>query len=109
MQARKTGTIINISSVVQDTPRPDLAVYGATKAAVHQLSDNLRAENAEHNIRISTIAPSLIATPMLSELGYEGEQALDARGIANAILWIYEQPQAVSIRDMTYGPRCISD
>ena len=76
---------------------------------MHQLSDNLRAENAEHNIRISTVAPSLIATPMLSELGYGGGQALDTRGIANAILWIYEQPQEISIRDMTYAPTCISD
>ena len=109
MRARNTGTIINISSVDEKSVRSDIAVYSATKAAVLQLSKNLRSEYAQHNIRICTVAPSLIDTPMLKELGYDASKAIGVEHMAKAILWIYQQPQEICVRDMTYAPTSIPD
>src|SRR5579862_8728816 len=39
MQERKTGTIINVSSVADRNPRPKIATYAATKAAIRSLTE----------------------------------------------------------------------
>lgn len=52
MIERKTGTIINISSVADRHPRPQIATYAATKAAVKSLSESLRMANAKYGIRV---------------------------------------------------------
>ncbi len=44
------------------------AVYGATKAALIQLTKNLAVEWAEHGIRVNAIAPWYIRTPMVQHL-----------------------------------------
>src|SRR5262249_34717085 len=51
MRARKSGRIINISSVVGRTTFPGMGVYGATKYAVEALSDALRQEVAGFGIK----------------------------------------------------------
>jgi len=65
MRERKTGTVINISSLADRTSRPHLAVYAATKAAVKSFSESLRAANAKYGVRICNIAPAKVLTPML--------------------------------------------
>ena len=52
MRARKTGTIINVSSVADRNARPNLSTYAATKAAVKSLTESLRMANAKYGIRI---------------------------------------------------------
>lgn len=47
MQQRKTGTIINISSLADRNARPNLAVYAGAKAAVKSLSESLPTESAK--------------------------------------------------------------
>lgn len=61
MQARGSGSVINIASVAGLAPHSGLGVYGVSKAAVLMLTKTLAAELAPE-IRVNAIAPGLIET-----------------------------------------------
>lgn len=104
MRARKSGTIINISSIADRSARPQLSTYAATKAAVKSLSESLRVANAKYGIRICNFAPAKVATPMLITANIQDEQIIQAEDVAKTVLWIYEQPQAICVRDLVFAP-----
>jgi NAD(P)-dependent dehydrogenase (short-subunit alcohol dehydrogenase family) len=56
------GSIVNITSVHEHIPRPNLSVYAAAKAALGMLTKGLAIELADHNIRVNSVAPGVIAT-----------------------------------------------
>lgn len=67
---KKSGdaSVINISSVAGLTSLKTGSVYGMTKAALIQLSRNLACEWAEENIRVNSIAPWYINTPLAAQV-----------------------------------------
>jgi NADP-dependent 3-hydroxy acid dehydrogenase YdfG len=104
MRERRSGTIINISSRADRSPRPQLAVYAATKAAVKSLSESLRMANAKYGIRVCNLAPAKIMTPMLMTLNLNDNQAIQVEDFAKTVLWVYQQPQAICVRDLVLAP-----
>ncbi|MCL6414160.1 SDR family oxidoreductase [Aestuariirhabdus sp. Z084] len=112
MKARKGGTIINISSVAGRKTFPNHAAYCGTKFAVHALSENLREEVADDSVRVITIAPGAVETELLSHTssqeiidGYEQWKTgmggvIAAEDIAGAILYAYQQPQHLCVREI---------
>lgn len=67
MQANKSGTILNMSSVLGYAPSPRFFAthaYAAAKSAVIGFSTSIASYYAPHNIRINVIAPALVETPM---------------------------------------------
>ncbi|GAA4385478.1 oxidoreductase [Agromyces bauzanensis] len=62
MRARRSGTIVNISSIGGRIYEPLGAWYHATKFAVEGLSDSLRVELEPHGIRVVVIQPGAIRT-----------------------------------------------
>lgn len=54
------GHIVNISSIAAQ--RPDSGVYGATKAAVSYLTEGLRQELEDDDIRVTSLLPGVVAT-----------------------------------------------
>jgi NADP-dependent 3-hydroxy acid dehydrogenase YdfG len=113
MVERKHGTIINVSSVAGRKTFPNHVAYVGTKFAVHGLSENLREELSPHNVRVVTIAPGAVDTELLShttdeeiKTGYRawkqdmGGTVLNANDVASAIVYAYQQPQNVCIREM---------
>lgn len=110
---RKSGTIINISSVAGRKTFPNHAVYVGTKFAVHGMSENLREELSPHNVRVIVIAPGAVETELLSHTtsetikdGYQawkaemGGKVLSAEDVASAIDYAYSQPQSVCVREI---------
>jgi NAD(P)-dependent dehydrogenase (short-subunit alcohol dehydrogenase family) len=65
MQARKRGAIVNLGSVSGHVGQIDHALYGATKAAVIALCRSLAWELAQSGIRINSVSPGSVDTPML--------------------------------------------
>ncbi|HLU82697.1 MAG TPA: SDR family NAD(P)-dependent oxidoreductase [Trueperaceae bacterium] len=59
------GSIINISSVSGFRPQPSTVAYVAAKHGVNGLTKVAAMENGAHNIRVNTVAPGAIDTPML--------------------------------------------
>ncbi|HEV7737691.1 MAG TPA: SDR family oxidoreductase [Chlamydiales bacterium] len=116
MKERQTGTIFNISSLAGRKTFPSGAVYCATKYAVHGLTESIREEMADHNVRVITIAPGNVKTEIWDQAVAEEKkhhysayqrkpyENLDPEDIAKAILFAYEQPQNVCIREMVICP-----
>ncbi|MDF5285953.1 SDR family oxidoreductase, partial [Vibrio parahaemolyticus] len=116
MKARNSGTIINISSIAGKKTFPDHAAYCGTKFAVHAISENVREEVASSNVRVTTIAPGAVETELLSHTtsqdikdGYDAWKVdmggvLAADDIARAVLFAYQQPQGVCVREIALAP-----
>ena len=72
---KKTGVIINMSSIVGQTGNAFQSVYAATKSGLVAFSKSLAQEvgqlNEEHNIRVLSVSPGFIATEMTSVLPQE--------------------------------------
>jgi NAD(P)-dependent dehydrogenase (short-subunit alcohol dehydrogenase family) len=65
MQKRRRGTVVNMGSVSGHVGQQDHGLYGATKAAVIALCRGLAWEMAPYNIRINSVSPGSVDTPML--------------------------------------------
>jgi len=68
------GSIILTSSAGAVKGMPGLSVYSATKAALHSLGLTLAAELAPRAIRVNTITPGPINTPIGAKMGLTAEQ-----------------------------------
>ena len=66
MRERRSGSIVNISSIAAVAAYPMLA-YKVSKAAVNALTAQLAMTNAEHGVRVNAIMPGLMNTPMAIE------------------------------------------
>jgi NAD(P)-dependent dehydrogenase (short-subunit alcohol dehydrogenase family) len=66
MRAQGSGSIVNISSMAAWSAYPYVG-YKTTKVAVIGLTENLAGANAQYDIRVNTILPGLMNTPMAIE------------------------------------------
>jgi NADP-dependent 3-hydroxy acid dehydrogenase YdfG len=118
MVKRKTGHIINLSSVAGKQTYANGAVYCASKKAVEAISEGMRLDLTKHGIKVTNIAPGAVETEF-SEVRfkndteraakvYEGYDALTAEDIADAILYAVTVPDRVCIADMTIYPKAQS-
>ena len=80
MRRQQGGSIVNISSVAAVANPVNLSAYKISKAAMNALGQELALNNARHGIRVNTIMPGLMDTPMAIEGGAA------ARGIDKAEL-----------------------
>jgi 3-oxoacyl-[acyl-carrier protein] reductase len=79
MMRRRTGRVINITSIVGVTGNPGQANYAAAKAGLIGMSKSLAQELASRGITVNCIAPGFIATPMTDVLTDEQKKAILAR------------------------------
>jgi 3-oxoacyl-[acyl-carrier protein] reductase len=68
MIERQTGDIINISSTAGLSGNALTSAYSASKFAVLGLTESLMQEVRKHNIRVTALTPSTVATDMAKEL-----------------------------------------
>ncbi len=111
MRERKSGQIINVSSIGAHQVSPTAAVYCATKFAVNAISEGLRQENPD--VRVTIISPGVveseladsISDPASRELmkGYRAI-ALQPDAIARAVAYAIEQPADVNTAEIIVRP-----
>ena len=65
MKKRGGGSIINLASVQGHACQRGVAAYAASKGAVHSLTRALALDHAGDHIRVNSISPGSIRTPML--------------------------------------------
>lgn len=70
MRARGSGQLVGIASVAGVRGLPGHAAYSASKAAVISCCESLRGELAPHGVRVTTIAPGYVATPLTARNRY---------------------------------------
>ncbi len=64
MMALKQGKIINISSLGAFFGTKGMSGYGASKAALNQLTRTMAVEWGPHNIQVNAICPTIVMTDM---------------------------------------------
>jgi NADP-dependent 3-hydroxy acid dehydrogenase YdfG len=113
MKERKGGTNINVSSIAGKKSFANHAAYCGTKFAVSGLTEVVREEVADANVRIMSICPGAVETELLGHTtsqdiidGYNqwkesmGGKVLTADDIARTAAFMYAQPQYMNIREV---------
>ena len=77
MISRKSGVIINISSIFGVIGASCESIYSVTKAGIDAMTKSLAKEFSYSNIRVNSIAPGLIDTEMNNDLSEEDIKALE--------------------------------
>ena len=115
MIAKKSGHIVNISSVAGRIVFPAGSVYCATKHAVAAFSEGIRQELSQRaNIRVTCIEPGVVATELLNTITDKSLEkfveaskqmdALQAEDIANAILFAVNSPAHMNVNEILIRP-----
>ncbi len=89
MIERQTGDIINISSTAGLNGNALTSAYSASKFAVLGLTDSLMQEMRKHNIRVSALTPSTVATDMAKDLNLTDgnpEKVMQSEDIAELLI-----------------------
>jgi NADP-dependent 3-hydroxy acid dehydrogenase YdfG/Flp pilus assembly protein TadD len=110
MVNRKSGHIINVSSIAGKEVYPNGNVYVASKHAVDALTRAIRADLYKYNIRVSQVAPGMVEETEFALVRFHGDaekakiyddiQPLKANDVADAIYYIASRPENVNIQDV---------
>ncbi len=111
MKKRKQGHIFNIGSTAGKVVYPNGNVYCATKHAVDALSESMRIDLLNHNIKVTAINPGMVDTEFSlvrfngdearADATYLGFEPLHAVNIADTIYYCATLPPHVCINDLT--------
>jgi 3-hydroxy acid dehydrogenase / malonic semialdehyde reductase len=114
MVKRKSGHIINISSIAGRETYPMGNVYCATKYAVEALTKGMRIDMLPYGIKVSSVSPGAVNTEFSlvrfkgdderARSVYNGFTPLMAEDIAETILFVLTRPPHVNIDDILVMP-----
>ncbi|CBV67241.1 Oxidoreductase, short chain dehydrogenase/reductase family [Mycoplasma leachii 99/014/6] len=112
MLKQNHGTIVNISSVAGRYTYADHSIYNGSKFAVNAITEQVRRELSDTNIRFSLIEPAIVDTNLLSTTknqkilnSYISRKnslngGLKPEQLAEVIYYIYSLPQDVVIPEL---------
>jgi NADP-dependent 3-hydroxy acid dehydrogenase YdfG len=115
MLDKKSGHIVNISSVAGRIVFAGGSIYCATKHAITAFSEGLRKElSPEYNIRVTCIEPGVVSTELLETITDESMakfiqasknmERLQSEDISNAILYAIQAPSHVNVNEILIRP-----
>ena len=121
MIQRKRGDIVNVGSISGIRSYANVTAYGATKAAIHMFSENLRSELEGSGVRVLEMLPGPVRTEFM-EVRFGGDRdrierywkelsesaPLQAEDVARCVLFALAQPPHVTLSQMVLMPsaRC---
>ena len=114
MVERGRGHIVNLGSTAGHMTYPNGAVYCATKAAEHSITEGLREDLLGTPLRVTTIDPGMVQTEF-SQVRFRGDHdraakvyenitPLTPEDVADAILYAVTRPAHVNISEMLLTP-----
>ena len=115
MKGQQSGHIVNVSSLAgRKVTRDTSGIYAGTKHAVGAISEGLRMELLEDNIRVTIVEPGAVETELTAHItdeeakeGLSGLLELDilqAEDIASAVVYAVTQPARVSVNEILIRP-----
>jgi NADP-dependent 3-hydroxy acid dehydrogenase YdfG len=116
MKKQGGGHLANVSSVAgRKVTRDSSGVYAGSKFAVGAISEGLRQELLEDNIRVTIVEPGAVATELTDHItdedakeslssGLQKMEILQAEDIAGAIVYAVTQPARVSVNEILIRP-----
>ena len=78
MDGEHGGAIVNVASLAGQHPSPGIGIYGASKAALINLTQQLAYELAHRRIRVNAVAPAVVKTRFAEALYAENEEKVAA-------------------------------
>ncbi|TXH66156.1 MAG: SDR family NAD(P)-dependent oxidoreductase [Lysobacteraceae bacterium] len=98
MLAAGSGQIINTASFAALAGAPGIMSYGAAKAAVYALSDQLRAEVHDRGVRVSVVCPAFFRTNLMDTA------IADEKTRARVVRWMEKSPDSLgSVADKVFA------
>ncbi|WP_049631622.1 SDR family oxidoreductase [Cellvibrio sp. pealriver] len=113
MKAQGSGHFINVSSIGGHAVYPTAAVYCATKYAVRAISEGLRQEQLDGDIRVTIISPGVVESELAESISDPAARAamrefrqiaLKPDAIARALVYAIEQPADVDVSEIIIRP-----
>lgn len=108
MRDRGSGTIINVTSIAAQQPFPGWGAYSVSKAGLVALSKTLAAEERAKGIRIVTINPGAVNTPIWDTETVQADlnrsAMLTPEIVAQSILHMTLLPEQAVIEELTLMP-----
>jgi 3-oxoacyl-[acyl-carrier protein] reductase len=89
------GSVINLSSVASEKAIPNSVVYSATKSALDSVTRVLAKELGSRKIRVNAIAPGLVETEGVHQLGFIGSD-FETNTVAETPLGRSGQPEDIA-------------
>jgi short-subunit dehydrogenase len=107
-EERRSGRIVNVSSIGGKVAAPHLVPYSASKFALVGLSEGLRAEVAKYNVFVTTVCPGLMQTGSCRHANFKGDPEKEYSWFATAdnIPGVSVSPDAMAkqiVRAMQFG------
>lgn len=108
LRASGGGTIVNIASVAAQSAFPDWGAYTVSKAALVALSRVLAVEERPHGIRVVTVSPGAVNTPLWDtdtvQADFDRSSMLTPEIVAQTVLYAILMPPQAVIEDLTLMP-----
>jgi NADP-dependent 3-hydroxy acid dehydrogenase YdfG len=108
MRDRSSGTIINVVSIAANNFFPGWGAYSVSKAGLIALSKTLAAEERANGIRVVSISPGAVNTPIWDtdtvKADFNREAMLTPEVVAQSILYAAMLPATAVIEEMTLIP-----
>jgi short-subunit dehydrogenase len=108
MRQQQRGTIINVASIAGQQPFPGWGAYSVSKAGLIALSKTLAAEERAHGIRVVTICPGAVNTPIWDtetvKVDLNRSAMLTPEIVAQSILHAVMLPEQAVIDSVTLMP-----
>ncbi|MCR2826538.1 SDR family oxidoreductase [Microbacterium sp. zg.Y909] len=104
------GQVVFVNSGAGLRAAPEWAAYAASKHGLKALADSLRAEEAAHGVRVSSVYPGRTATAMQERVheqegrDYDPAAFIDAGSVVTSILTVLDLPRDAQIPDLTIRP-----
>jgi uncharacterized protein len=83
MQQKRSGSIINVSSIAGFQPIPYISVYAASKAFILSFSQSLWAENRSYGVRVLCVCPGPTETSFFTEAKFPPTMAAKTQKITS--------------------------
>jgi len=105
------GTVVLLNSGAGLFAHPQWSAYAATKHGLKALADALRAEEAAHGVRVTSVFPGRTATPMQREVhrqegkDYDEGRWIRPETVVDAIFAAIDLPPDATMPDITLKPR----
>ena len=106
LMARRTGAIVNVSSISGRAGQAGSAAYAASKFGLIGFSQSLFEEVREHGIKVAAVLPGFVDTGMIPPVKHlDRSRMIQPEDVAQAVLFVLTAPPTACPVEITVRPQ----
>jgi NADP-dependent 3-hydroxy acid dehydrogenase YdfG len=104
---RSRGHVVFVNSARGVRAAPGFSAFAASKAALQELADSLRGEEAANGLRVTTVYPGATATEHLRQVraafghGYDPQRCIQPDTLAAVLAWVLAAPPDAYVSELS--------